>query len=125
MILSGFLTTMNVWVDKWVDIRYSINDVYMVLLMTGWMFLFMGIVNKAPGVLTFGLVLVIINFIAIRTQFFISENQYRLGMIPHHSMAIFMSKKLLGKQNNIKPFLENLIQTQETEIAFMKNINNK
>ena len=125
MILSGFLTTMNVWVDKWVDIRYSINDVYMVLLMTGWMFLFMGIVNKEQGVLTFGLVLVFLNFIAIRTQFLISENQYRLGMIPHHSMAIFMSKKLLEKQNDIKPFLENLIQTQETEIAFMKNINNK
>ena len=125
MILSGFLTTMNVWTDKWDDVRYSINDVYMVLLMTGWMFFFMGIVNKSLGVLTFGLVLVIFNFTAIRTQFLISENQYRLGMIPHHSMAIFMSKKLLGKRNNIKPFLENLIQTQETEIAFMKNINNK
>ena len=43
MILSGLLTSMNVWVDKWDDIGFSINDLYMTLLMTGWSFLFMGI----------------------------------------------------------------------------------
>jgi uncharacterized protein (DUF305 family) len=41
-------------------------------------------------------------------------------MIPHHSMAIHMSKKLLKKQNNVKPFLENIIDTQEKEIDYMK-----
>ena len=46
MILSGLLSTMNVWVDKLDDIRFSINDAYMVLLMTGWMFLFMGLFYK-------------------------------------------------------------------------------
>ena len=46
MILSGLLSTMNVWVDKIDDIRFSINDVYMILLMTGWMFLFMGLIYK-------------------------------------------------------------------------------
>ena len=42
---------MNVWVDKWDDIRFSINDVYMTLLMTGWMFLFMGWIDQEPRVL--------------------------------------------------------------------------
>ena len=51
MVLSGFLSTMNVWVDKWDDIRFSINDVYMTLLMTGWMFLFMGWIDQEPRVL--------------------------------------------------------------------------
>jgi uncharacterized protein (DUF305 family) len=43
-----------------------------------------------------------------------------MGMIPHHSMAIHMSKKLLEKKNNIKPFLQEIITTQENEINFMK-----
>ena len=30
MILSGLLTTMNVWVDKADDIRFSLNDLYMI-----------------------------------------------------------------------------------------------
>jgi hypothetical protein len=46
MVLSGLLSTMNVWVDKVDDIRFSINDLYMTLLMTGWMFLFMGLVYE-------------------------------------------------------------------------------
>ena len=58
---------MNVWVDKISDIRFSLNDVYMILLMnrlktlrvfnlfglkdgvfktTCWMFFFMGIIYK-------------------------------------------------------------------------------
>ena len=121
MILSGLLTTMNVWVDKYDDIRFSLNDVYMILLMTGWMFLFMGLFYRETKIFIFGLALVIINLWCIRTQFLITENQYKLGMIPHHSMAIHMSKKLLNKNSNINPFLENIINTQEKEIQFMKN----
>ena len=61
----------------------------------------------------------------------ISQHQYLLGMIPHHSMAVHMSKKLLEKkdfiknnENNkkIKSFVENIIKTQYDEITFMKNI---
>ena len=43
MLLSGFLTTMNVWADSIKDVRFSLNDLYMTLLMTGWMFMFMGL----------------------------------------------------------------------------------
>jgi hypothetical protein len=31
MIISGFLSTMNVSVDKISDIRFSLNDLYMTL----------------------------------------------------------------------------------------------
>jgi len=121
MILSGLLSTMNVWVDKVSDIRYSINDVYMILLMTGWMFLFMGIYYRETNIFMLGLFLVIVIIFCIRTQLFVSQKQYELGMIPHHSMAILMSKKLLEKKNTIQPFLHNLIHTQEKEIQFLKN----
>ena len=62
MILSGLLSTMNVWVDKLDDIRFSVNDAYMSLLMTGWMFLFMGLIYQEPKVFFIGLLMVIINF---------------------------------------------------------------
>jgi hypothetical protein len=121
MILSGLLSTMNVWVDKISDIRYSINDVYMTLLMTGWMFLFMGIYYKETNIFILGLFLVIVIIFCIRSQLFVSQQQYKFGMIPHHSMAILMSKKLLEKKNTIQPFLHNLINTQEKEIQFLKH----
>ena len=120
MILSGLLSTMNVWVDKLDDIRFSINDAYMTLLMTGWMFFFMGLVYQEIRVLFIGLSLIVINIWCIRNQFLINETQYKLGMIPHHSMAIHMSKKLLEKENTISPFLQNIIKTQENEILYLK-----
>jgi len=120
MILSGLLSTMNVWVDKVDDIRFSINDAYMSLLMTGWMFLFMGLIYQEIRVLFIGLSLIIINIWCIRNQFLINETQYKLGMIPHHSMAVHMSKKLLEKENTISPFLQHIIKSQEDEILFLK-----
>jgi hypothetical protein len=120
MILSGLLSTMNVWVDKFDDIRFSINDLYMTLLMTGWMFLFMGLFYKEKNVFYIGLLLLICNIWAIRTQFLVNESQYKLGMIPHHSMAVHMSKKLLEKESNISPLLKNIINEQEKEIIIFK-----
>lgn len=121
MILSGLLSTMNVWVDKVDDVRFSLNDIYMSLLMTGWMFLFMGLIYQEINVIFIGLSLIIINILCIRNQFLITETQYKLAMIPHHSMAIHMSKKLLAKENNISEFIQNIIQTQEKEISILKN----
>jgi len=121
MILSALLSTMNVWVDKYQDIRFSINDVYMAFLMGGWMLLFMGLLNKEPKIVLLGFLIVAINVGFIRSQFLVTEEQYKLGMIPHHSMAVHMSKKLLEKNNNIPDFLKNVITTQESEIQFMKN----
>jgi len=122
MILSGLLSTMNMWVDKYDDIRISMNDAYMILLMTGWMFFFMGIVYKEKRVILIGISLVAVNLYCIRNQILITETQYKLGMIPHHSMAIHMSKKLLEKENSISPFIQTRIKTQEDEILYLKKM---
>ena len=123
MILSGLLSTMNVWTDKWDDVRFSINDIYMTLLMTGWMFLFMGLYYGDAPILWIGLLLVVANIWCIRTQFMVTTEQYVLGMIPHHSMAVLMSKKLLEHPNpQIKEFVSNIVTTQEKEIAYMKRL---
>ncbi len=120
-VLAGILSTMNIWVDKMDDMRFSLNDVYMILLMTGWMFFFMGIYYKHFGAGMTGLVLVIVNLWAIRTQAFITTGQFVAGMIPHHSMAIHMSKRLQEKGTPLREFADGIIATQEKEIVFMKN----
>jgi len=123
MILSGGLSTMNVWADKWNDVRFSLNDLYMTLLMTGWMFLFMGVVYRNGVIGWIGAFLVVTNIICIRTQFLVDVKQYRQGMIPHHSMAVHMSRKLLEKGSvrpDIIPFVQNIIRTQEDEIEFLR-----
>jgi hypothetical protein len=123
MILSGLLTTMNVWVDKWSDIRWSINDIYMTLLMTGWMFLFMGLYYREWIIIVIGVVIVVSNIWCIRNQFLVTNEQYILGMIPHHSMAVLMSKKLIQNQPPLlNDFVSNIITTQEKEIEYMKQI---
>jgi hypothetical protein len=121
MILSGLLSTMNMWVDKYEDIRFSLNDAYMIILMTGWMFSFMGIFYKEFKIFIIGFTMVIISIFCIRTQFLITQEQYKIGMIPHHSMAVHMSKKMLEKNNNIQPFLDHIIKTQGDEMIFLKS----
>ena len=123
MILSGLLSTMNVYADKLDDIRWSLNDIYMTTLMTGWMLTFMSIYYKDVTPFIVGSGIVIFSFYAIRTQLFISQDQYLLGMIPHHSMAILMSKRLLTKDNSITPFLNKIITTQIKELEYMKQFN--
>ena len=81
---------------------------------------FMGLFSQDFKGIVIGLFFVIGNLWCIRTQFLIDENQYKAGMIPHHSMAVHMSKKLLEKENRIAPFLKNIIHTQEKEILYMK-----
>jgi hypothetical protein len=47
-------------------------------------------------------------------------------MIPHHSMAIMMSKNLLNKSiplsDNIKLLANSIIDSQENEIEIMKKV---
>ena len=122
MIVAGFLSTMNVYVDKVSDISFSLNDVYMIGLMTSYMILFMSLYYKDFQIMFISFVFVLLFLFCIRSQIFIDEKQYLKGMIPHHSMAIHMSKRLFekNKQNSIKELLVNIIQTQEKEIDYMK-----
>ena len=122
-MISGLLSTMNIWADKLDDVRFSINDIYMSTLMTGWMFLFYGLYHKMTSQIYLGGIMVVISFICIRTQFLVNKNNFVNGMIPHHSMAIFMSKKLKDKNKDMTKFLDGIINMQEREINQMKSNN--
>jgi hypothetical protein len=118
---SGFASTMNNWIDKWDDFRFSLNDFYMTGLMTGWMFFFMGLFSLRLGKCLFGLTIAVVFFVLIRTQWLVTEIQYLRGMIPHHSMAVMMSKRLEKRPNSVSHLLDQIVQSQEKEIVIMKN----
>ena len=124
MFIAGLLSSMNIWVDKISDCRFHLNDVYMSLLMCGWSLVFIGIFYININILIIGIIMTIIIIYCIRNQLFIDETQYVKGMIPHHSMAVLMSKQLLEKtqnSNDIKKLAKHIINTQQNEIKFMKN----
>ena len=125
-IASALLSGMWVWADKWSDVRLSINDFYMAFLMTGWMFLLQGLIINQMNHIMFGSFLVVVSLFAIRFQLLVSQDQYLEGMIPHHSMAIFLSKKQIEKSENNKKILGGLpfsiVQGQDKEIEMMKQM---
>ena len=104
----------------------------MAILMTGWMFALMGLYYMNMTQIILGTIIIIIMLYMIRSQTFINESQYLSGMIPHHSMAVLISKKLLEKEKNkdkpkdsyttkhIQNFAKNIITNQNDEIKFMK-----
>lgn len=131
MFISGLLSSMNIWVDKISDINFHLNDVYMALLMCGWSLILMGIYYINITLFFTGIIMTLIIIYCIRNQLFIDEKQYLKGMIPHHSMAVLMSKKLLeniynGHDNSIniptqiKKLATHIINSQENEINLMK-----
>ena len=96
-IVAALLSGMWVWADKWADVKLSINDFYMAFLMTGWMFLLQGIVMKHTNYTIIGTLVVVASLFVIRFQILVSQDQYLQGMIPHHSMAVFLSRKQIEK----------------------------
>lgn len=124
MILAGIFSGMNAFVNKPQDIRLNINDFYMSLMMIGLMFVFMSVYYKSLKLFIFGGIVSIITFVMIRRQMFVNKRRYIESMIPHHSMAVMMSKELLKKNEDLtgelRGFVENIITTQEKEIEFME-----
>jgi hypothetical protein len=92
------------------------------------MFLLLGFYYLDKTQIIIGLVTTVLTLIAIRTQILITPNQYLLGMIPHHSMAVFMTNKLKEKYSTkdlgkiLNSLTENIIKTQEEEINLMKSL---
>jgi Domain of unknown function (DUF305) len=122
MILAGLLSTMNVWAYSIDDVRFTLNDIYMISLMTGWMILGMSLLDGSTYWSLIGSVVVLGSLYAIRTQLFINETQFLRGMIPHHSMAVHMSKMLeeKGGSKALPQLPIQIMESQMKEIQDMK-----
>lgn len=123
-IIAGFLSTMNIWVAKISDARLHLNDLFMILLMASWMFLFDSIYQGYASRIVIGIVAVICLLWFIRGQILIDDRQYLLGMIPHHSMAITMSQRILEKSSNpgVIKLATDIIKNQNNEINYINGL---
>ncbi len=128
MIISSILSGMNSMVSNIGHIRIHLNDIYMGLLMSGWMYLLLGLYELNSKYIIIGILLIVVMMVIIRKQLFINDSQYLDSMIPHHSMAIFMSKKILEKEidnKKVNDLATNIINNQEKEIDIMLNKQSK
>jgi hypothetical protein len=74
-----------------------------------------------------GLFLSLLFIYVLRMQLFFTTKDWLKGMIPHHSVAITTTKKLLEKVSGdessyIYRLAKDIVYNQEREIIFMKNM---
>lgn len=58
----------------------------------------------------------------VRNQVFINDKRFMQSMIPHHSIAILVSKNADLKDPEVKKLAQGIIEAQEREITQMKQI---
>lgn len=106
----------------------NINQFFMAGLMTMPMILIEIILmssmyrNKKLNAIIIGLssIALITFYLCIRVQAGVTDKQFLKGMIPHHAAAILMSKKALSQDPEIKKLQEEIVSSQQREIAEMK-----
>jgi uncharacterized protein (DUF305 family) len=117
-------------VDQADHIYLSMTRFYMTLMMVAAMALLMLAAmrmmykNKRLNriIIIAGIASFALSLIGVRTQTFVGDEQYMRGMIPHHSIAIMVSKKAHLKDPEVIQLSQSIIKAQENEIAQMKKI---
>lgn len=133
MLAGSFIlmyAIMYLNVDQIDHVYLNMTRLYMTLLMVSAMALLMlGMMsmmyqNKKLN-LTIGvssILVFVLALVGVRTQAGISDVEYMKGMIPHHSIAIMVSKKAHLKDPEVIKLSQSIIDAQEREIAQMKKI---
>lgn len=124
-----FLLTY-VLISSWDHFLVNINRVYMALIMAAPMVIVMLIVmrsmfkDKRLNTILFTVfgAAIIILFILMRTQTPVGNQAFLRSMIPHHSSAIVMCEQSTITDPEISDLCEQIVQTQEEEIAQLKAI---
>ena len=133
MLLISFgimYSDMFLNVDKADHVYLSITRMYMTLLMVSPMaLLLLGLMkgmyrNKTwNGMIVLASISVfVLSLILLRTQTPVGDRQYLKAMIPHHSSAILTSQEAALEDPEVKSLAEEIIRSQEEEIAQMKAI---
>lgn len=132
LILSFFImyAVMYLNVDQFDHVYFSMTRFYMTLLMVSAMALLMLFMmrmmyqNKKLNlvIMLAAVTVFILALVGVRTQTAIGDVLYMKGMIPHHSIAIMVSKNAHLKDPEVKQLAQSIIEAQEKEIAQMKAI---
>lgn len=108
----------------------NINKVYMATIMTApmlmleiWLMGEMYADKRAlKWILALSAVALVTAFAFIRQQTFVSDEPFLRAMIPHHSSAILMCNQADLEDQEILDLCDDIVQTQEEEIAIMERI---
>jgi uncharacterized protein (DUF305 family) len=133
MICISFVIMYSVMflnVDETNHIYLSTTRFYMAVLMVApmqvIMMLFMGHMYPSKKSNTLIMIASAVAFLAaligLRQQLPIDDTQYMKAMIPHHSSAIMTSRHANIKDPEVKRLSEQIIKSQEEEIAEMKRV---
>ncbi len=128
--LVAMYAVMYLNVYEWDHVYFSLTRVYMALLMLVPMTLIMmGFMwrmypNKQRNALIMGgsLVLFVLATIMVRSQTFVDDTLWMKAMIPHHSIAIMVSKRADIKDPEVRKLADDIISAQEREIKQMQQM---
>ena len=128
--LVAMYAVMYLNVYEWDHVYFSMTRVYMALLMLVPMTLIMmGFMwsmypDKQRNALIMGgsLVLFVVVTIMVRSQTFIGDTLWMKAMIPHHSIAIMVSKRADIKDPEVRQLADSIITAQEREIKQMQRM---
>lgn len=132
LTLSFFVmyAVMFVNVARLDHIYLSLNRLYMALIMVSPMALIMiGMMKhmytnrKMNRIIVLGSTIVLfLSLVALRTQAFISDDEYMRGMIPHHSSAVMTSTHANIVNPAVRQLADSIISSQLREIEEMKEL---
>lgn len=132
MIISFFIMYLVMFlnIDLLSHYHSSINRFYMAILMVSPMAVVMMMLmgkmypNKKTNIsiIVIALLVFIVTLAGLRSQTPIGDVQYMKAMIPHHSSAILSSKAANIKDPEVRKLADQIIQSQEKEIAEMEAI---
>lgn len=135
LIISFFIMyiVMFLNIDRISHYHTSTTRIYMALLMVAPMAVIMMLMmgkmypNKKinTGIILSAFIVFVVTLIGLRTQTPIGDVQYMKAMIPHHSSAILVSKEANLEDPEVRKLAEQIIQSQEKEIAEMKALIDK
>lgn len=134
MIIVGVcFNPMNMLAYRFDDLYLSLTLFYGGVLMASNMmwsheivhYLSMGHFNQ--NIFLLGLVLSGVSVYLLRSQLFVTDEQWLKRMISHHSTALTTSHNILNKTKDmeVKELANDIIEIQDDEIEFMKKLINK
>jgi uncharacterized protein (DUF305 family) len=114
--------------DRWNNVYVNLSNVYMTGLMAGSMLPIMLVTmpgmfrnRKINTALWVGAVVALGSFwLLLRNEAGVADRQFVRAMIPHHSAAIQMCRESSLSDPRIKKLCEEIVSSQEREIAEMK-----
>lgn len=136
MILSfliQFFLMSFIMTNSFTNITFSVGKFYMSCIMALIMgllevgmndyFMYGRLFVSSPYYLSLTFSLVVFIYL-YRNQMYINDNDYLSEMIEHHSMALLTSEQILEKTQSekVRKLATNIVDTQQAEINYMKQL---